>query len=578
MLCSLGILFFTVCGVEAQHKLSEKIRLNQIGFYTDAPKVAIVAEDIEREFFITSLDGNTKFYTGKLSDAKKSFFSDTKTRVADFSGFTTPGTYVLVVPQLGQSYPFQISDYVHDKVSRASLKSYYFQRFSIALQKEFAGKWARPLSHPDTLVFVHPSAASSNRKAGTVIKTPGGWIDAGDYNKYIVNSGITMGTLLSAYEDFSAYYDTLDINIPESKNDLPDVLDEVLWNLRWMFTMQDPEDGGVYNKCTNANFDPMIMPHRATAARFVVQKGTAATLDFCAVMAQAGRVFSKFEHQLPGLKDSCMNAALRAWSWAEKNPDIVYDQEAINKKYDPDITTGGYGDKVFKDEFIWAACELFVTSGKISYLKSVNLFPDAAVPVPSWAQVRVLGYYTLLRAKSLDEGDTIVNEIRKRLLGMADVMIRNTDNRSYQTVMGYSPMDFVWGSNAVAANQSILLIQAYRITKDRRYLNNALSNLDYLLGRNATGYSYVTGHGDKTPMHIHHRPSEADGVADPVPGLLAGGPNPGRQDGCQYPSSIPDEAYVDHVCSYASNEVAINWNAPLVYLSAAMEVFFGRGK
>lgn len=91
------------------------------------------------------------------------------------------------------------------------------------------------------------------------------------------------------------------------------------------------------------------------------------------------------------------------------------------------------------------------------------------------------------------------------------------------------------------------------------------------MGRNGTSYAFVTGYGDKTPMNPHHRPSGADGVEAPVPGLIAGGPNPGQQDGCSYPSDIPDQSYVDDYCSYASNEIAINWNAPLVYLGNALE-------
>jgi endoglucanase len=71
-------------------------------------------------------------------------------------------------------------------------------------------------------------------------------------------------------------------------------------------------------------------------------------------------------------------------------------------------------------------------------------------------------------------------------------------------------------------------------------------------------------------MHPHHRPSEADGIVDPVPGLLIGGPNPGRQDGCEYAYREAETSYVDDVCSYASNEIAINWNAPLVYLLHAV--------
>jgi endoglucanase len=95
---------------------------------------------------------------------------------------------------------------------------------------------------------------------------------------------------------------TVKLNIPESNNQVPDVLDESLWNLRWMLTMQDPEDGGVYHKLTNAKFDGMIMPDKAVAPRYVVQKSTAATLDFAAVMAQASRVFSNYDKPGNGLQ------------------------------------------------------------------------------------------------------------------------------------------------------------------------------------------------------------------------------------------------------------------------------------
>lgn len=245
----------------------------------------------------------------------------------------------------------------------------------------------------------------------------------------------------------------------------------------------------------------------------------------------------------------------------------------MNADYDPDVATGEYGDKNFSDEFIWAAAELLVSTRDDQYVKAINLFPDYEMPLPSWRQVRLLGYYALIRhEKNLHSTvKAIIPKIKRLLREKADAMISTVSAHAYQTVMGSSAGDFVWGSNAVAANQSILLIRVYQFTGDKKYLDYGLTNLDYILGRNATGYSYVTGHGDKTPMYIHHRTSEADGVTEPVPGLLAGGPNPGMEDKCTYPSAIPDEAYIDDVCSYASNEVAINWNAPLVYLAGAME-------
>lgn len=567
------ILFF-VLGFHftcAQDKVSTDIRLNQIGFYPNAKKLAVVVNETATDFYIASPDRKKKFFSGKLGNIRTSSYSPKKTRIADFSEFKTTGTFVVVVPGLGRSYPFEIKTKVHHPIAKASLKAFYFQRFSIPLTEEYAGKWKRASGPTHKQVEVHPSAASAARPAGTIISSPRGWIDAGDYNKYIVNSGITTSTILSAYEDFPGYYDTLKLNIPESKNQLPDILDEALWNLRWMLTMQDPNDGGVYHKCTNAKFDGMVMPDQANTTRYVVQKGTGAALNFAAVTAQASRILKCFEAQLPGLADSCITASVNAWNWAKQNPNVEYNQNKMNENFDPDIVTGAYGDKTFTDEFIWAAAELSTSTNDLGYLRSVDLLYNEPFLVPSWNQVKLLGYYTLLKnPKPLDE--TIVQELKTRLVKTADDLIAGVEERTYNTVMGGTPKDFVWGSSAVAANQGILLMYAYRLTKNKVYAEKALDNLDYLLGRNATGYSFLTGYGDKTPMHIHHRPSEADGIIEPVPGLLSGGPNPGMQDKCAYASTIPDEAFVDDVCSYASNEIAINWNAPLVYLSAALEV------
>lgn len=109
----------------------------------------------------------------------------------------------------------------------------------------------------------------------------------------------------------------------------------------------------------------------------------------------------------------------------------------------------------------------------------------------------------------------------------------------------------------------------YALTKDSKYRQAALSTLDYFFGRNATGYCYLTGFGTQRGMNIHHRISAADNIKEPVPGLVAGGANKGQEDAefvPAYASNIPDESYQDNVGSYASNEIAINWNAYLVSL------------
>ncbi|MBT1685781.1 glycoside hydrolase family 9 protein [Dawidia soli] len=561
----------------------QNIRLNQMGFYPAAPKVAIVVTSKPvASFYIVRLRDEAKVFESSLAATRPTELSKEPTRAADFTTFQTPGTYRLIVPGVGTSYAFTIAADVHRSLTRAVWKGFYYQRASIALPERYAKAWHRPAGHPDDSVVVHPSAASPARPAGTVIRSPRGWYDAGDYNKYIVNSGITMGTLLSAYEDYAALLDILALDIPEQANTLPDALDEILWNLRWMLTMQDPGDGGVYHKLTNAKFDGMIMPGAAHAPRYVVQKGTAATLDFAAVMAQASRVLRPFK-QLPGLADSCLQAAEQAWQWAQQHPREIYDQAAINNRFDPDITTGGYGDRDLTDEFIWAAAELYTTTQQLEYIQLTRLFPDRKNPLPSWGQVRLLGYYTLARHAQRLPAYPGKENVNARIIKLADELLRNYDHRSYRMVMGATAKDYIWGSSSVAANQGIALIQAYRLTQDQKYIAAALSNLDYLLGRNSTGYCFVTGFGSHSTQHPHHRPSIADGIRPPVPGLLAGGPNPGKQDkadGCTYGpgTEAPDKAYLDHDCSYASNEIAINWNAPLAYLAVALEAYYAGEK
>src|SRR5215203_1215121 len=561
--------------------VTDRIKLNQVGYYTVGPKIAVVTGDSTGNlFFITSTNLRDTFFSGKLSETRTSAYSSNKTRIADFSSFNKKGSYVIFIPGLGHSYVFRIDDDVYREVATATLKGFYYIRASMPLTPSFAGKWHRSAGHPDTDVLIHPSAISEQRPGGTIISSPGGWYDAGDYNKYIVNSGITMGTLLSAYEDFIPYFETLKTNIPESSDRVPDILNEAVYNLRWMLTMQDPNDGGVYHKCTNAVFDGMVMPGVTKAHRYVVQKSTAAALDFAAVTAQAARIMRKFEKAFPRLADSCLHAAAFAWQWAVKNPAVIYSQREINPKFDPDITTGEYGDRRFTDEWLWAAAELFSTTKSRVYYDTVASRMRDPVSLPSWGNVAMLGYYTFIRSSMAlpAYSSMVVSQMKDSVLHMANDFVSKSMSNAFATVMGQSVRDFIWGSNAVAANEGILLLNAYIISKDKKYLNGAVTNLDYLLGRNATGYCFVTGIGSKSPMHPHHRPSEADGIVEPVPGLLAGGPNPGKQDGCNYPFSEPETAYLDDVCSYASNEIAINWNAPVVYLANALEALSSKLK
>ncbi|WP_111597042.1 glycoside hydrolase family 9 protein [Chitinophaga skermanii] len=549
----------------------ESISINQVGYYTQGPKICTVVEKVTAtEFFIVNSITHDTVFNGRLSEGQVSKHSSLHTKTGDFSRLQGEGRFYVYVPGVGNSYLFNIGPRVLAPAAVSVLKGFYYQRVSIPLDSPFAGKWARKAGHPDDKVQIHPSAASAERPAGSTFSSSGGWYDAGDYNKYIVNSGITMGTLFNLYEDFPFYSSATQYNIPESFNGIPDVLDEAIYNLRWMLTMQDPNDGGVYHKLTNASFDGTVMPGVTTLPRYFVQKSTAATLDFVAVTAQAARILSKYA-SLKALGDSCLHAALFAYEWAEMHPNQVYNQDQMNQQYQPTISTGAYGDQHLEDERFWATAELLITTQHERYLEVIQQQFDQAVTIPTWSNVRTMGVLSILRYYPQR-----FKQLNKKFFALADQYVSGVPGNAFRTAMGLSTKEFNWGSNSNAANQGMILVAAYQLSGKQAYLDAALSNIDYLLGRNATGYCFVTGLGTKSPQHPHHRPSQADGIDAPVPGLLVGGPNPGMQDKCSYTFTEPERAYTDQWCSYASNEIAINWNAPIVYLLNAVEALQGK--
>ena len=533
-----------------------QIRLNQVGFYTYGPKSAVVVSPETWYFTIQSPDLKTTYYTGELLPQKRWTASGEYAKIADFSGFTRPGTYVVTVTGAGSSYPFTISNQVNYELSRGLIRAFYYQRASMALDYQYAGKWARAAGHPDTRVIVHRSAASDSskpgaRKEGASYSSPKGWYDAGDYGKYVVNAGITTYSLLLLYEQFSDFFDTLFLNIPESGGNLPDLLAEIKWELDWLLTMQDPADGGVYHKLTTLNFVGNVMPAFAGGTRYFIGKGAAATFDFVGVCAAASRIYRKY---LPAFADSCLNAALYAWEWGKQYPDSAY------RGNPPDVVTGAYSDGNITDELFWASCELFLATGDSSYY-----LPPRGYDVPEWPHVGMLGLYSL----------ALTNRDSAAILYVVSKAndLRNTIRASaFRT----SLINFYWGSNGVAANQGMVLLVAYLLTEDISYLEGAIHMLDYIMGKNGVGYSFVTGFGKRSPMNPHHRPSEGDNIKDPVPGFLVGGPN-GQAivADCNYNySDTVAKKWVDMACSYSTNEVAINWNAPAAFLAGGLEAVF----
>jgi endoglucanase len=535
---------------------TDLILINQNAYQANASKIALIRVATSTGVALIDTTGKTVF-TAEASDPKHWDLSGDAVAIADFSAFTQPGTYFLKVNDSIVSHPVVIADNAFEDVGKAAVRAFYYNRTAMPIDKEHGGVWARPAGHPDTVVYVHESAASAKRPAGTVLSLPLGWYDAGDYNKYVVNSGISTYTLLKALEDFPEYFATQNANIPESGNELPDLLDETLFNLRWVISMQDPNDGGVYHKLTEKNFEGFIMPHECKMERFVVAKATGATLNYAALLAKAIRVTEPWKQQLPGLADTCLTRALSAWDWAVKNPENYYQQPK-------DITTGGYGDNRVTDEFYWAACELYLTTGDKKFIPYiVKNYKNYGVP--TWGNPGTLGTLSLMKSKSDFPAEIANLNIKADFIGMVDSLLMTEQTAPYKVSLSH----FEWGSNSDVANQGMLKLIAGQVTGDRKYLQSAVNDADYILGRNATGYCFVTGFGSKKVMNIHHRPSAADGIVDPVPGFLSGGPNIIVLNDCDSAvvrDTLPAKSFADVTCSYSTNEIAINWNAPLAYL------------
>ena len=540
-----------------------QIRRNQVG-YTPQQEKVIVVEGVNPagKLRVTTPEGRT--LKPKVKRKAVSPWSGKTRYIIDLGQLTQTGDYQL---RLGnEQCTIKVADHPLNDVAIAALRLFYLIRSGVAIEQ--GGAYNRPLGHPDTRVLVHNSAASPLRPAGTVISSPYGWYDAGDYNKYVVNSAFSIGLMFASYEqsDFS----TLKTNIPESKNQTPDFLDEMMFNLKWFLTMQDPYDGGVYHKLTTPNFEGFIMPTDCKQTRYVVAKSTPATLDFAAVMADAARLFEPYQADYPGFSAQAAAMAERAYQWAKEHPRAFYMQNTLK---DPAVTTGTYGDMNARDEFFWAASALYRLTHKQQYLDDALQNKPERFTTPTWGNVASLGAYEWMTEASSDLpqlGEALRADMQTQLIAYCDNAVKDVDTSCFNAPYGNSPRDFGWGCLAeFCCCQGMALLMADKTLGEDKYRPYAQQNADYLMGRNATGYCYVTGFGDKSPRHPHHRPSAADNVEAPFPGMLVGGPNPGQQDkndmhNAVYPSNHPDESYIDDAESYASNEIAINWNASLV--------------
>ena len=563
------------------------IYVNQIGYLPNSNKIAILA--IPQECSGDMPDSLSHVQLCKddgscILEKDAVFFGPDEASgdyvwQLDFSELTTPGTYVI---RSGDtvSYPFTIGSELYGSLNLLLSKMLYYQRCGMELTEAHAGEFARPSCHTAPSVlwteyerFLTGELPESDMQTFDI---RGGWHDAGDYGRYTTAAACALGHILYAYRFFPDAF-TKSLNIPESGNGIPDILNECRYELNWMLQMQ-AEDGSVYHKQTTLNHAAFVMPHEDTNQMLLLPPSSMAVADFVATMALASRIYRPFD---PEFAECALAAAQKSYSWLEQHPEFLF--EHIR-----DCHTGGYGDRSDSDERMWAAMELYRTTGELRYLEEAKHFFDQH-PNPvqyGWADISGFAGWALL------EDELMTTAAGKEISGpnSAEAEFRDTykalltkeaDHRlNIITSCGYGVAleanEYSWGSNLTVLNRGMLFATVYRLNPKPEYHTALVRQMDYLLGVNATDYSYVTGVGAHAFRNPHNRITEADGITETIPGYVSGGANGTRWVDALAKELIPEgtppmKCFADRWECYSLNEITIYWNSPAIFCAAFLD-------
>ncbi len=537
------------------------IYVNQVGYLPKENKVAI--STVGGGFTVNKAGEDMAVFTGVSGEGAYDEAAGEKVYQFDFSKLSEPGTYILEDACGNVSQPFEIKRDVYRDLNNALLKALYFQRCGCALEEKYAGVYTHKTCHTKPVVF-WKDYINKVADAEYFDKT-GGWHDAGDYGRYTTAGAVAVAHILYAYELFPKSFQD-EINIPESGNGIPDVLNECLYELKWLLKMQS-KNGGVYHKLTAFCHAPFIMPEEDRDQFLVSEKSSMATGDFAAVMALAYRIYKRI---LPDFAQTALEAARNAYAWLIAHPyQGFHNPEGSN--------TGEYGDDCDLDERMWAAAELMRCdkANRATYHEDLEkyVFSDIRKTDFGWADVAGFTLLSVLTDAKEHASEAVIKALRKELFQGADELVDMLRDSGYQVSMRST--DYVWGSNMVVCNRGMLLIlAAINAQKEQAdiYKNAAFNQLHYLLGRNALDRSYVTGFGTKAYKNPHNRPTATDNIELPMKGWVSGGPNgvPCDEDAIALlPKGTPPmKCHADVVGSYSTNEITIYWNSPALFMTA----------
>jgi len=469
--------------------------------------------------------------------------------LADFSQLTQPGRYFIKTAEGKKSSEFDIGRTALDGALQQAMLGLYGQRCGVAIEFEHGDERYRHAA-------CHLDEASLEDVGGGTKDDTGGWHDAGDYGKYVVNGAFAVAFLVAAYEHYPAYLRDLEFAIPESGGTLPDILDEALVELKWILKTQF-EDGSFSHKVTARNFEAELMPEADRQPRYFYKPSSAATADAVGALAQAARVYKEFDAEFA---DTCLSAAKKGQAYLDAHPEYVDTELTPNG-------TGAYRTGRDDDGRLWALAELWETTGETSYLEQ---FENRAAEVSfgiefDWGNATNLGLGTYLRSKREGRDAALVARLTTSLATGA----QSLHAASLDDVYGRDRPSYYWGTNGVICRTAFNLGLAHSLFSNTNFLDAISLQVGHVFGLNGFGRSYVTQLGPNPVMQPHHRPSQSDGSGKPWPGLLIGGPHGQGAEERGTTDINPALDWQDISGNYYHNEIAINWNTALVYALVA---------
>lgn len=559
-------------------------RVNQIGYLPNGEKLATYASNSEvAEAWRLYRDGEL-IDQGNTVPIGMDAASGEYVHQLGFPSVMEEGEgYVLLIDG-DESYPFKIAADAFTAPLYDSLKYFYHNRSGIEIETQYTGggntsyapdaQWSRPAGHLNEGVnqgdYDVPCWEGTCNYSLDVTK---GWYDAGDHGKYVVNGGISAWKLLNMYERSVHLSDNSDrfadgaLNIPESGNGVPDLLDEVRWQMEFLMAMQVPQGeakaGMAHHKMHDVGWTGLpLAPHEDSSARALVPPSVTATLNLAATAAQCARIWADIDETF---SQQCLTAAERAWDAAQENPNDLYSGDYNNGG-------GGYGDAEASDEFYWAASELYITTGDSRYLPTIESYEIERTDW-GWPDTELPGLMSMAVVPT-DHTTSLRSQAQQQVTAIADAHVETVNSTGYR--IPSTEEEYYWGSNNVIANKLFLLGLAHDFTGDDRYSTAFTFGVDYLFGRNTLSFSFVSGHGENALTEPHHRfwAGALDGSYPWLPpGALSGGPNDGLEDdvsraaldGCQ---TAPATCYLDDIDAWSTNEITINWNSALAWVLA----------